>query len=68
MATKTKESMHALRARIYECCYSNKLTEEEKDQLYDEICTRLQSIEEYITTKPQQQAKKRVRVKGFAQN
>lgn len=68
MATKTKETMHALRARIHKCLYSNRLTEEEKNQLYEEICTRLQSIEEHIATKPQQQAKECVRVKGLAQN
>ena len=64
----TKEGVHALRARIFEICYSKSMTEAEKDQLYEEVCNWLQAIEDQISKPQAPQVKPRVKVKGFAQN
>ena len=61
-----KEGFHALKARIFEVCYSKRISEEERDQLYEEICVRLQAIENQFSTN-QQMPKERVKVKGFSQ-
>ena len=46
-----KTAIHALRSKMFTCCYGKRLSPEEKDRIYDEICKELNWLEDSLRRK-----------------